>query len=166
MSKSLRLAVTFVALLFLVGILAYICINVSGIDRRAVFPVMAIFIGVAMSIFFPQYNAAREIEATQASGDDMFSLEVGSAEEKQPRSPLARPAEPQPLEQTAGYKFLRIVSFATLSIGAIMIVAFMVQWTRGTLDPTDVRRFIPKAAYALVLMTYILHKTKPGPKGS
>jgi hypothetical protein len=41
-----------------------------------------------------------------------------------------------------------------------MIVTFVVEGWMGTLNPDDVRRFVPKAAFAVALAGYIFHKTR------
>jgi hypothetical protein len=65
--------------------------------------------------------------------------------------------------RTPGIKFLRIVMIATLCVGALMIVTFVIEACKGTLNPDDVRRFVPKAAFAVVLAGYIFHKTRNNP---
>jgi|SRR5271156_4428247 len=62
--------------------------------------------------------------------------------------------------QSSGITFLRIVTIATLCVGALMIVTFVVEDLTGTLDFDDVWRFVPKAAFAVALAGYVFHKTK------
>ena len=57
------------------------------------------------------------------------------------------PSAPTP----PGFTFLRVVIIATLSVGVLMVIGFITEWWTGTLNPDDVRSFIPKALFGIVL---------------
>jgi hypothetical protein len=144
MDSRAKIITIFLGALTLIALGAIVAIFVGGFKFQLVAPAFAIAVAVSVSVFAYRFNAALKNQSLSATTDMSSSLS----------SP----------ERTPGIKFLRVVTTATLCVGAVMIVSFLVEARMGVLDPDDVRRFAPKIAFGVALAGYILHKTSNKPQ--
>jgi hypothetical protein len=144
MERRTRALTSFVAVVTFIIAAAFASIYVEGREPRFVGPVAAVAVAASVMVFTSRFNASRK--------DDSITR------------PAETPAVPDSFPSRApGITFLRVVTIATLCVGAIMIVTFAIEASTGTLNTDDVRRFVPKAAFALALAGYVFHKTGKSP---
>lgn len=77
------------------------------------------------------------------------------------KNPNSRvPEEANSSEVNPGITVLKVLIIAAICAGVLNVVTFVVEAWRGSLDTYALRRFIPKFAFGLVLIGYILRKIK------
>jgi hypothetical protein len=133
-----RLIGSFFAFTALLGIVAVGSILVCRLSARLVVPVTATIMIVVVYEFISRFNTSRE-NPTVASR----SFQPGDADKK-----------------PVGIKVLRILIIGLGCIFALNVVTFGVEAWRGTLEVDDLRRFVPKALFALALAGYVLQKMR------
>jgi hypothetical protein len=72
-----------------------------------------------------------------------------------PEPPSKIPEPPNP-----GITVLKVLIVAALVIGALNLLNFAVDAWKGTLDQQALRRFLPKAAFGVVLIGYVIQKIR------
>jgi hypothetical protein len=141
MESRTRAVGTFVVVSALIMIVALAAIFVGGIKPQLVAPVAGMAVAVSVFVFASRFNAAKKGQSV--------ATQVGS-----------QPATSHEEESNPGIRLLRIVIIGILCAIALNVVVFGVEAWKGTLDTYALRRVIPKAAFAVVLIGYIVNKIK------
>jgi hypothetical protein len=143
MERTIEVAIFVpVAVLILASALAFIFLG--GLSPQFVGLAAAIAVAASVLVFSYRFSATKK------------NASIPTPTKMSASSGLSTPRSP-------GITFLRIVTIATLSVGAIMVVTFVMEASMGTLNSDDVRRFVPKAVFAVALAGYVFHKTRNRP---
>jgi hypothetical protein len=138
--KSSKIVLDFAVAVSLIAIAGYSCIHAGGLRSQVVAPAIGLLVTISVGIFARYYNAALKAESAP-----MQVVATSTYADEQP----------------AGFTFLRIVSISALCVGGLLVLSFIIQALRGTLNLADVRRFIPKGIYGTMLFIYVLRRTTP-----
>lgn len=128
----------------LIGAGAFACISLGGLSPQRIVPMTAILAAINIYTFARRFSAAKREASFPALGQNAQEQDLTA---------------PNP-----GITFLRIVTFATMCVGVLIIVNFAMEAHMGVLNPDDVRTFVPRAAFGFALAIYVLHKTKKRPR--
>lgn len=137
MLSSTKTVWVFLAVVVFVVTIGLLSVFVIGLNPRLVVPVAAMAVAVSVFVFTLRFNAATD--ARSASEASLSSQQASS---------------------NTGVAILKVLIIAALCIGALNVVTFAIEASKGTLDAYELRRFIPKAAFGLVLIAYVLRKIR------
>ena len=141
MESRTRVVGIFVAIAALIMIVAFTSIFVGGLKPQLVAPVAGMAAAVSVFVFASRFNAAKKDQSVSTRPESQL--------------PISQENESNP-----GIKFLRIAIIGLVCAIALNALIFSVEAWKGTLDTYALRRIIPKAAFGIVLVGYILHKIK------
>jgi len=130
---------TFAGVATIILIVSLASIFVGGYKPQIVAPIAALAFAVSVFVFLSQFNVPQN--------DRPVSMATNS--------PL--PAQKQ---SNLGITVVKVLIVVALVIGAANVLTFAMEAWRGTLDSYELRRFIPKAAFGIVLIGYALRKIR------
>ena len=137
MVSSTKIVWAFLVVTGFITTVGLLCVFVIGLSPRLVGSVTAMALAVSVLVFTSRFNAAKNNRSVSEF------------------SPSTRQASSNP-----GVAILQVLIIAALCIGALNVVTFAIEASKGTLDTYELRRFIPKAAFGLVLIAYVLRKIR------
>lgn len=143
MKKRAVVTSIFIGASALIMMAAFVSIFVGGLKPQLVVPVAGIAVAASVFAFASRFNAVNKDQSVSTAIEISSSISAA---------------------RTPAITFLRFLMIATLCVGALMIMTFVVEGWTGTLNPDDIRRFVPKAVFAVALAGYIFHKTRIKPQ--